>query len=240
MANVPISERLGPRIEGVVSPVASRQTIRRALDALDRDALATTEAIRRASKRPAAPRAGGGAPQPAPRAAETPAETPAAGGGADNELARISADAVRDAIAALEAELGMTIDEIAALGGEVGARAQRLLAELDRQAVLEREQLIGSLLRRGLFRSGIALRERQRLEEAVGMRKADVEARKGEQLRRLEMDAAQAKIDFERRKADIEAAVLEGNLDAETAQALLDDLEKLTFKDLQLAAGEEK
>ena len=249
MAKVPISELLGPRVEGVVSPNAGRSTIRNALSGLR---LVRRQSARNPggragltgprggaqNRRTAAPRGSGGpSTQPTPGAkapspAQSPAEAPETG-----SLPDLTVQAIRDAIAALEAQYGLSIDQLAQAEGDIGEQARILLQQLDEQIQLEQEALVGSLLRRGLFTSGIALREMERAQRQGVQRKAEVERQKGTRLRQIEGQRQQLSIDLEQQKNSLIQEVLLGNLDPEVAQALLDELETLTVEDIQNAIG---
>lgn len=246
---LPISVRTGPTIERVVSPRASRSTIQRALDsrAIRGDFGSVLRPPRpSALPQPAAPvRTGGGAG----RGKGLAPASPGSGGGAgpapgaeetEDTLAGLSAEALEDAIAALEAQYGLTLEEIVALGGDIGARAALLRNELERRAVLAQEQLISNLLNRGLFRSGIAARDLGRLREDIASERAQFEQDVSSRLRELQRRAGMGAADLERQKADIRRQIEAGNLDAEVAQALLGELESITIDDIRKASQANK
>lgn len=162
-----------------------------------------------------------------------------AGGGeradASGGLAELSMDAIRANIAALEAQYGMTIDEIIAAGGAAAADAQFMLGQLAKQEQRQTEQLIGSMVTRGLLRSGITAQNLARQQGDF----ADVRARQQEVLGReqqgLERQGASANANLQAGIANLISMINDANLDPELARAMLGEVEGLQISDIEAA-----
>lgn len=143
-------------------------------------------------------------------------------------LGQVSQEAIEAQINALTAQYGLDLEGIAALGGEIGAQARFLLAQLQRDQGFAQEDLLGNLVGRGVFRSGITARDTGRLQGDFAARRAQVEMNKGQQLRQLAERAGLARVALARGKADTISQIDAGNLPAEIRQALLNELNSLT------------
>ena len=155
---------------------------------------------------------GGGGAQPQPTPIMTPTSTPSGTTG----LEGASNDALAAEVAALEAQYGLTLAQIAALGGDVGARANFLLAQLAQQEKFAEEDLVSGLLQRGVYRSGMTARDLSRLADLFGEKRAQVEMDRNSQLQQLELQRGAATAGM---RAAQGAAF--GNLEAGNTQAQL-------------------
>lgn len=127
-------------------------------------------------------------------------------------------DALQAEIAALEAQYGLTLAQIAALGGEIGARAQMLLDQLAQQEKMEQEDLISSLLQRGVYRSGMTAADLAQLADLFAGKRAEVEFNKTQQLGQLELQRGAATAGIHSGIGASVGQLSGGNTQAELAQ----------------------
>lgn len=237
---------LGPMIDGLVTPRASRTRGTNTLAKRFADAdpflnagatfeftapvtspkSASTTTRRRPSGGGAAGGGGGGG------AAAAPAAPPAEGGGELASVGGLSADQIEAAISFIESQFGQSIAEIAAAGGEAGRVAQNLLAELQRQKRNAVEAQISQLLSRGFLRSGIAARDRARLQEQVAAREAEINSRLQSTLADLARRAEQVKAQTELEKASTISSIESSNIESGTAAALQGRLNEIDLSEL--------
>lgn len=176
---------------------------------------------------PTAPPGGGGNPPAPPGTPDQPVDP--------GSLAEISRRAIEGQISALEAQYGLDLASIAALGGEIGQQARFLLAQMGIDQERAQEGLIGNLVGRGVLRSGITARDFGRQSQDFAMRRAEIEMNKGQRLRQLAERAGAASAAMGRGKADVIAQIDQGNLPAEIRSRLLGELQGLTPQDIQRA-----
>ncbi len=164
-----------------------------------------------------------------------PGGGPGGGPGGPDTLGGASAAAIEAQINALTSQYGLDLEGIAALGGEIGAQARFLMAQLQRDQGFAQEDLLGNLVGRGVFRSGITARDTGRLQGDFAARRAQVEMNKGQQLRQLAERAGIAKAGLARGKADVISQIDNANLPAELRQVMLNELNSLTPDQIQAA-----
>lgn len=178
---------------------------------------------------PAGPGGGGDGTTPT-----GPPTGPGGPGGEENpDLGQVSREAIEAQINALTAQYGLDLESIAALGGEIGAQARFLMAQLNRDEGFAQERQLGQLVGRGIFRSGVTARDTARLQGDFALKRAQVEQDKGARLRQLAERAGVAKVGLARGKADVISQIDQGNLTAEIRQALLNELNSLTPQQIQ-------
>ena len=152
-------------------------------------------------------------------------------------LGQVSREAIEAQISALSAQYGLDLESLAALGGQIGAQAKFLLAQLQQDEQYAQEGLTGNLVGRGVYRSGITARDTGRLQGKFANQRAQVEMNKSQQLRQLAERAGLAKVGLARGKADVISQIDAGNLNAELRQALLDELNTLRPDDVKNVLG---
>ncbi len=155
--------------------------------------------------------------------------------GPPGDLQGASREAITSQIDALTAKYNMDLSSLAMMGGQIGAQAKFLMAQLDRDAGFAQERLEGNLAGRGMFRSGVTARDTSRLQGDVANQRAEIELNKADRLRELIDRGAGAKANLAQGKANAISGIDFGNIQAELRQLALNELQKLRPEDIDKA-----
>lgn len=134
------------------------------------------------------------------------------------DLGAASTNALQAQIAALQAQYGLDLAQLAALGGDIGARAEMLMAQLDRQEKVAYEGVISNVLQRGIFRSGITARDLSRVAADFADQRAMLELDKNAALRDIEARRGAANAAMNQGIGGTYGEIQAGNTETELAQ----------------------
>lgn len=134
------------------------------------------------------------------------------------DLGAASTNALQAQIAALQAQYGLDLAQLAALGGDIGARAEMLMAQLDRQEKVAQEGVISNVLQRGIFRSGITARDLSRVAADFADQRAMLELDKNAALRDIEAQKGAANAALNQGIGGTYGEIQAGNTETELAQ----------------------
>ena len=141
----------------------------------------------------------GTAPAPAP--APAPATPPAEAAAPEDTTPDIDIAAIQAAITAIEAQFGLTREQLLADESEIGRTYRLLIAQANRANEVQQEAVLGNALERGILHSGIFaenVAEQEALTaEAVASFAAQQAAKKASvqtAIQQAESTAAQAKL----------------------------------------------
>lgn len=139
---------------------------------------------------------------------------PAGTGGFNDTLQKFTEEDIAAALAAIEAEFGLTREQLMADQTIIGAQYRLMTAQLARRRESALEQTEAGALQRGLFRSGIYAAEAGKVSQEFADAEAQAFQEKTSQELAIEQRLATLEAEKERKKAEEETAIRRGEYTA--------------------------